>query len=496
MAEINDWNTAAPNNNGAPPDGFPEGMDYSDVNNTGREVMAVLARFYNDENGSLTSVGTNDITITTNASYAAYYQGLRIGFRVANTNTGAMTLQLNALTAVPFVNTAGGPMQAGSVIQGLIYYAVFNGSEFQLVTNGFTFPGGNPGLFSAASPDVLPALDDRVAITDTSDGGNPKFATVQAIRDIAAALFTNADPPAVPEATDRFHFQDGSDANNPKTATVNQIMDAGGLFYRSSDTSITPALGDIVPLRDVSDSNAARAATIQSIADIVAPSVAGSFNLEIFTTSGTYTKPSNLIAALVIVVAGGGSSGGFSVGVTASARVSGGGGAGGTSISLLLDADLAASEPYVVGAGGAGDQTAGDLGGDSSFGDGSSSFTQLSALGGSGTPGRTIADSSPGVTAGGLGGSASGGQLNIRGGGGGFGALFSSNDIIGGHGGATVLATPTLPNSTGAGSDLNGIDGHFPGGGGSGAFVVGAFGTANGGAGAGGAVIIFEFLTG
>lgn len=489
MAEINDWNTDALNNNNAPPDGFPEGMDYSDVNNTGREVMAVLARFYNDENGSLTSVGTDDITITTNASYAAYYQGLRIGFRVANTNTGAMTLQLNALSAVPFVNTAGGPMQAGSVIQGLIYYAVFNGAEFQLVTNGFTFPGGNPGLFSAASPDVLPALDDRVAITDTSDGGNPKFATVQAIRDIAAALFTNADPPAVPEATDRFHFQDGSDANNPKTATVNQIMDAGGLFYRASDSSVTPALGDIVPLRDVSDSNVARAATIQSIADIIAPEVGGSFNLEIFTTSGTYTKPSNLIAALVIVVGGGGSSAGFATGVINSARLSGGGGAGGVAVSLLANASIAASQAYTVGAGGAGDTTSGDTGGDSTFG-------ALTGSGGAGTAGATIADADLGVTAGGLGGSASGGQLNVRGGGGGYGALFNLNDLVGGNGGGSLISTPTLPRTTGAGSDLSGEAGNFPGGGGSGAILATAGGSVNGGAGAGGAVIIFEFLTG
>lgn len=485
MAEINDWNTTAPNNNNAPPNGFPENMDYSDVNNSAREVMAVIARFYSDENGSLTSTGTNDITITTNGSYTSYYQGLRIGFRAGSTNTGAMTIALNALGSAPFVNTAGGPMQAGSVIAGLVYYAVFNGSEFQLISNGFTFPGGNPGLFSAASPDVAPALDDRVAITDTSDNSAPKFATVQAIRDIAAALFTNADPPAVPEATDRFHFQDGSDGNNPKTATINQIMDAGGLVYRANDSSVTPALGDIIPIQDVSDSNAARTATIQAISALIGSGV----NLEIFTSSGTYTKPSDLVAALVIVIGGGASSAGFSTGVAASARVSGGGGGGGAAISLLLDADIAASQAYTVGAGGVGDTTNGDVGGDSTFG-------ALTGLGGNGTSGRTIAEDSPGVTAGGLGGSATGGQLNLRGGGGGFGALFSAFDTIGGNGGGSILSTPTLSTSTGAGSDLSGSAGNFPGGGGSGAILNGTFGSVNGGAGAGGAVIILEFLTG
>ena len=37
--EIYDWSTTAANNNSAPPDGFPENMNYSEVNDAARELM-------------------------------------------------------------------------------------------------------------------------------------------------------------------------------------------------------------------------------------------------------------------------------------------------------------------------------------------------------------------------------------------------------------------------------------------------------------------------
>ncbi|MFC4271600.1 hypothetical protein GQF03_17455 [Sneathiella chungangensis] len=48
-----DWSTTAANNNSAPPNGFPEGMKASTVNNSARQLMADLAQLRNDiEDGS------------------------------------------------------------------------------------------------------------------------------------------------------------------------------------------------------------------------------------------------------------------------------------------------------------------------------------------------------------------------------------------------------------------------------------------------------------
>ena len=46
MAEIEDWSQVAASNNDVSPDGWPEGMTRSGVNNSAREGMAVVRRFY------------------------------------------------------------------------------------------------------------------------------------------------------------------------------------------------------------------------------------------------------------------------------------------------------------------------------------------------------------------------------------------------------------------------------------------------------------------
>lgn len=48
MSNIKNWSTTALNNNAAAPDGFPEGMAPSDVNNACREVMAAVRVQYDD----------------------------------------------------------------------------------------------------------------------------------------------------------------------------------------------------------------------------------------------------------------------------------------------------------------------------------------------------------------------------------------------------------------------------------------------------------------
>ena len=509
MAEIDDWRVNATNNNDQPPDGFPENMDYADVNNAAREVMAVLARSYRDRNGSITSVGTNDITLTTNATYPDYFQGLNIAFRAANSNTGPMTIQLNALPAVSFVNTAGGPMQSSSIVQGLVYFAVFNGTQFQLISNGFTFPGGNPGLFSAALPTVTPALDDRIPLTDTSDNSTPKFADVQEFLQLTSALFLASDPAAVPEALDRLSFQDQSDNNNPKTATINQVLAAGNILFRSTDSSATIALGDLLSFQDVSDGNAARTANVQSLVTLLSGDRINAVNLRILTASGNYDKPVNLVSALVVAVGGGGGGGaarGTDPGGALPSNVvaaGSGGQAGATAIRLYADADLGSTTAYTIGTAGTGGVVTGTgfgvTGGTTTF---SSSSNPLSCEGGrggtlnsiftqgSGTAGFVRSGSSSSA----LTAVATGGQINLNGASGQGGFVSTTPDVLGGSGGNTlfgvggansrptdVLLSPTDPgeNATGFGA----------GGGAASAYSS----SAAGGDGTPGAIIILEF---
>lgn len=69
MSDIKFWSVLAASNNATPPDGFPEEMKASDLNNASREVMAAIRRWYEDAEwidynaGALSANGTDTIKI-------------------------------------------------------------------------------------------------------------------------------------------------------------------------------------------------------------------------------------------------------------------------------------------------------------------------------------------------------------------------------------------------------------------------------------------------
>ena len=118
-------------------------------------------------------------------------------------------------------------------------------------------------------------------------------------------------------------------------------------------------------------------------------------SLEVFTSSGTWTKNAGLKAVIVEVIAGGG--GGSTRGVVGKVTYAGaGGGGGGYSRKLILAASLGATETVTVGAGGTASKTGttntdGGTGGTSSFG------SHVTATGGGG--GQKYDGAAPATTA-------------------------------------------------------------------------------------------------
>lgn len=102
MANISQFSTTAANNNSASPDGAPEGMAPSGVNDTMRENMAAAARWYQDTNGTLVTAGTGAaFTITTNSSHAALGDQSVIVAAAHLAPSGAATLAVDGLAAKP-----------------------------------------------------------------------------------------------------------------------------------------------------------------------------------------------------------------------------------------------------------------------------------------------------------------------------------------------------------------------------------------------------------
>ena len=193
-------------------------------------------------------------------------------------------------------------------------------------------------------------------------------------------------------------------------------------------------------------------------------------SIQVFTSSGTWTKPSGISKVKVTVVGGGG--GGYGRNTY---NEEGPGGGGGGSAIKFIDVSSVSSVSVTIGAGGAGGANAdASDGGTTSFG----SYT--SATGGSGAE--------SGQDTGGVGGSGSNGDVNLTGGTGRKGGFsyHPSNYYYGGAGGASLLGPGTSNVST-AGAAINGIG---YGSGGSGRVTNG---TNAGGSGSSGIIIVEEY---
>lgn len=189
--------------------------------------------------------------------------------------------------------------------------------------------------------------------------------------------------------------------------------------------------------------------------------------IQVFTATGTYTRPTGVRRIRVRVVGGGGAGG-----ATSGANQGGGGGGGGGYSEELIDASAITTVSVTIGAGGTSAGTT--AGGTTSFGAYLQATGGGSGVGGSGTAGA--AD-------GGAGGIGSGGDVNAAGGAGGN----NYNNVCGGTGGDSALGGGGKATHNGGA----GTAGRAYGGGGSGGGDNG--GVAAGGSGAAGVVIVEEF---
>ena len=141
MADVSQWSTTASSNNSASPNGAPEGMAPSGVNNVIRENMAAIAKWYSDSDGTLQSTGSSSAyVLATNSTHAALADMPLVAFRANHASTGASTLAVDGLAAKAIVKNHDVALIAGDIEVGQIVVVVYNATDdkYELISSADT----------------------------------------------------------------------------------------------------------------------------------------------------------------------------------------------------------------------------------------------------------------------------------------------------------------------------------------------------------------------
>lgn len=232
----------------------------------------------------------------------------------------------------------------------------------------------------------------------------------------------------------------------------------------------TPATEDLLAIvDDPSGTPVTKKITLANLLTLFVSNVV----VQILTSaSGTYTPTAGMKKVLMIAVGPGGNG----ASVTAADDAGGGGGGGGCAIKLFTAADIGASKPYTVGQSSGNNTTLN-----------TSTLVANSGSNGSATGNTTTLGAQ---AAGGAGGSASGGDLNIPGQPGQRAIIYSTTHGSGGAGGSSAFGNGGAQ----SGTEAAGNNGTAYGGGGGGAHTAGDT-DRSGGSGAAGVIYAVEFLS-
>lgn len=181
MADLGDntkWFEVDASNTASPPDGFPEGMLPSGVNNSGRGGMGALKRFWDRVNAIKTTGGSaSTYTLTYDQAAASYYDGEIHSLVVHATNAVNATLNINGLGARQLRLFAGNIL-AGALIANQVVQVRYNlsATAFDIIPQtgwvrlGMQSPSAAATVDFTGIPAAVNHIDARFELRPSSDG--------------------------------------------------------------------------------------------------------------------------------------------------------------------------------------------------------------------------------------------------------------------------------------------------------------------------------------
>lgn len=257
MSNVSQWDVVAGNNTATPPNGWPEGMQRSSVNDSARENMAALARWYKDGNGSLTSAGSGSAyTLTTNAADAALSDTSLLVFRAHATNTPAPTLNRDGIGAKTIKAADGSDLKQGVIVANKVVAVAYNATDdtFNLI-NGADglfnrlFARGDNSELTIATGAITPtanshtvdtesdaATDDLTDIDDANMPGDGARLTLRANNTGRTVVVKNGT------GTHKIHTADGSDISLDDDEKSIELELRAGEWYEISRSATVSSI--------------------------------------------------------------------------------------------------------------------------------------------------------------------------------------------------------------------------------------------------------------
>ncbi len=304
------WSTTAATNATADAAiNWQEGQNPNTVNDSARAMMAAVAAFKKQQDGTITSGGTaNAQTFTSPSGFAftAYAAGMVLTFTAGLANTGSATLNVDGLGAKTLKKFGSVNLEAGDIDAGAIVTVIYDGTNFQVVSGlssantvaleGLSGSANTAPYFTGAGALALATLSafGRTLIDDADAAGGRSTLGLGT----AATVNTGTgagDVPTITQADGRYAIRSNNLSDLSSAATARTNLGLGSLATLSSVNNGNWSGTDLALVNG--GTGASDAATARTNLGLGTVATQNANNLSVNITSGSVAGITDLAVA-------------------------------------------------------------------------------------------------------------------------------------------------------------------------------------------------------